>query len=85
MSDVQTPAAKFLVRPTLDTKFRIEYNWWERANRDLEVYMHSHLCPEHQEAFADVKADALVDNVDPKTAEVTKVPGIQNVLITHCA
>ena len=85
VSSVQTPPAKFLVRPTLDTKFQIDYDWWERANRDLEVYMHSHLCPEHKEAFADVRADALVDNVDPKTAEVTKVPGIQNVLITHCA
>ncbi len=85
MSEVETPRAKFIVRPTLDTKFRIDYDWWERAERDLEIYLHSHLCSEHREAYADVKADALVDNVDPETAEVNKVPGIQNTLISHCA
>lgn len=85
MSEVKAPRAKFLVRPTLETKFQIDYDWWDRADRDLEIYLHSHLCPEHKEAFADAKADALVDNVDPETAEVTKVPGIQNILITHCA
>jgi hypothetical protein len=26
-----------------------------------------------------------VDNVDPESAQVTKVPGMQNILITHCA
>ena len=85
MSEVETPRAKFIVRPTLDTKFRIDYDWWERTERDLEIYLHSHLCSEHREAYADVKADALVDNVDPETAEVNKVPGIQNTLISHCA
>ena len=85
MSEVTAPQAKFLVRPTLETKFQIDYDWWDRADRDLEIYLHSHLCSEHQEAFADAKADSLVDNVDPETAEVTKVPGIQNILITHCA
>jgi hypothetical protein len=85
VSEVETPRAKFIVRPTLDTKFRIDYDWWERTERDLEIYLHSHLCSEHREAYADVKADALVDNVDPETAEVNKVPGIQNTLISHCA
>jgi hypothetical protein len=85
VSEVKTPPASFLVRPTLETKFQIDYDWWDRADRDLEIYLHSHLCSEHQETFIDAKADALVDNVDPETAEVTKVPGIQNILITHCA
>jgi hypothetical protein len=77
--------SKFLVRPTLDTKFHIDYDWWDRADRDLVVYLRSHLCPEHQENAEDYDADTVVDNVDPETAEVTKVPGIQNLLITHCA
>jgi len=76
---------KILLRPTLDTKFHIEYDWWDREDRDLEIYLRSHLCSSHQEAFANLDASALVDNVDPDTAEVTRVPGIQNILITHCA
>ncbi len=74
-----------LVRPTLDTKFHIEYAWWNREGRDLDVYLRSHLCPEHQERFAQVDSGVLVDHVDLKTAEVTRVPGIQHVLIAHCA
>ncbi len=51
----------------------------------LGVVERSHLCPEHQEAYADVEADTLVDSVNPKTAEVTRVLGIQHTLISHCA
>jgi hypothetical protein len=74
-----------LVRTTEDTKFHIDYDWWERADRDLDIYLRSHLCPEHQEAYAEIDADTLVDTVHPETAEVTRVLGIQHTLITHCA
>lgn len=74
-----------LVRPSLNTKFHIDYDWWERADRDLEVYLRSHLCPMHQETYADVDPSRLVDHVDPETGEVTRVAGIQHVLISHCA
>jgi hypothetical protein len=82
---VESRNVSILVRPTLDTPFHIDYDWWERADRELDVYLHSHLCPEHQEAYASVHGDTLVDHVDPETAEVTRVPAIQNILITHCA
>jgi hypothetical protein len=85
VTDEKQQRAKILLRPTLDTKFHIDYEWWDREDRDLEVYLRSHLCPVHQEAFAGLDATALVDNVDLDTGEVTKVPGIQNILITHCA
>jgi len=85
VTEPKTKPLKFLIRPTLDTKFHIDYSWWDRADRELEIFMRSHLCSQHQETFAELDASALVDNVDPETAEVTRVPGIQNVLITHCA
>jgi hypothetical protein len=77
--------ARRLIRPTIDTKFHIDYQWWDRADRDLDVYMRSHLCPAHQEDYKDLDASSMVDHVDPKTGEVTRVPAIQNVLITHCS
>jgi hypothetical protein len=85
MSPSQTSKSGILVRPTLETKFFIDYEWWERADRDLEVYLRSHLCSEHQETYADQEADVMVDFVDPETAEVIRVAGIQHTLITHCA
>ena len=77
--------ARSLVRPSLNTKFHIDYDWWDRAERDLEVYLRSHLCPTHQESYADVDPARKVDHVDPETGEVTRVAGIQHVLISHCA
>lgn len=85
MSSTESRHLGLLVRPTLETKFYIDYDWWDRAERDLEVYLRSHLCPEHQEAFADLEVDDIVDYVDPETAEVTPVAGIQHALISHCA
>lgn len=85
MSTLEPRNVSILVRPTVDTPFHIDYQWWERADRELDVYLRSHLCPEHQRAYASVPQDTLVDHVDPETGEVTRVPVIQNVLITHCA
>jgi hypothetical protein len=77
--------ARSLVRPSLNTRFHIDFDWWDRAERDLEVYLRSHLCPTHQETYADVDPARKVDHVDPETGEVTRVAGIQHVLISHCA
>jgi len=82
---VNAAPASSLVRPSLNTRFHIDYDWWDRAERDLEVYLRSHLCPTHQESYADVDPARKVDHVDPETGEVTRVAGIQHVLISHCA
>lgn len=74
-----------LVKPTLQTKFHIDFDWWSQNDQDWRVYLHSFLCPKHQEAFPDLSEGELVDWVDPETAEVQQVDGLQHILITHCA
>jgi len=61
MSPVDAQRARLLVRPTLDTKFHIDFDWWERADRELEVYLRSHLCPEHQETYRDLDAGEVLE------------------------
>jgi hypothetical protein len=73
-----------LVKPTVDTPFHIDFEWWKKNERDWHVYLRSLLCTEHQEAFADTEAGQTIDWVDPVTAEVKPVDGIQNTLMTHC-
>jgi hypothetical protein len=73
------------VRPTTQTHFHIDFNWWQQRDRDWRVFLQSLLCPEHQQAFAELPEDHMVDFVDPLTAEVQRVDGLQHVLITHCA
>ena len=43
------------------------------------------LCPEHQEAFANLPDGQSIDWVDPETAEVLQMDGLQYTLIQHCA
>lgn len=74
-----------LVKPTLQTRYHIDFDWWRKNDRDWRVYLRNYLCPEHQEAFANIETDDKVDWVDPQTAEVQPVDGLQHVLITHCA
>jgi hypothetical protein len=70
------------VRPGIQTRFHIDFNWWSRIDA---VFLQDLLCPEHQLAFAELPDDLKVDFVDPMTAEVQQVDGLQHVLITHCA
>ena len=74
-----------LVKPTVQTRFHIDYDWWRKSDRDWRVYLRTNLCLEHQQAFANVDIEEQVDWVDPDTAEVQRVDGLQHVLITHCA
>ncbi len=73
-----------LVKPTVNTPFHIDFDWWKKNERDWHVYLRSLLCPEHQAAFEDVEAGQTIDWVDPATAEVKPVDGVQNALMAHC-
>jgi hypothetical protein len=81
---LSSPLTSQLVKPTLQTKFHIDYDWWDRESRALRVYLQSHLCPEHQAAFAAYEGEALVDSVDPETGEVERLEGLQYALRSHC-
>jgi hypothetical protein len=74
-----------LVKPTLQTLFHIDFDWWQKSDQDWRVYLQGLLCPEHRQAYADYSKDIKVDFVDPETAEVQQVDGVQHILITHCA
>jgi len=73
-----------IAKPTVNTPFHIDFEWWKKNERDWHVYLRSLLCPEHQDAFSDVEEGQTIDWVDPFTAEVKPVEGIQNALMTHC-
>lgn len=73
-----------LVKPTVATPFHIDFDWWQRNERDWHVYLRSLLCAEHQAAFANAEEGQMIDWVDPVTAEVKPVEGVQNTLMSHC-
>jgi hypothetical protein len=74
-----------LLKPSVKTPFHIDFDWWKRNERDWQVFLRSMLCAEHQETFADFEESAMIDWIDPQTAEVKIVDGVQHALMTHCA
>jgi hypothetical protein len=74
-----------LVKPTIDTPLHIDFEWWKQHDNNWRVFLHSCLCAEHQASFSNLEENTLIDWIDPVTAEVTQVDGLQNILITHCA
>ncbi len=74
-----------LIKPTLQTPFHIDFDWWRSNDNNWHVALQSLLCSEHQQAFAGLPEGQMIDWVDPETAEVRPLDGIQNTLITHCA
>jgi hypothetical protein len=83
---VVEPRKLSIVKPTLDTPFHIDFDWWRDHDREWRVHLRSLLSPEAQEKFADIiNGDDLIDWVDPETAEIQQVDGLQHVVITHSA
>lgn len=74
-----------LVKPTIHTPFKIDFEWWKTHDHNWRVYLYSFLCTEHQVVFENVGNQSMIDWVDPQTAEVHQVDGLQHTLITHCA
>jgi hypothetical protein len=80
------PALRAFVKPTVDTPFHIDYDWWERRGLDISVELRSHLCREHKQAFGQAfEADEKIDWIDEMTGEVQRVNGLQHVLHVHCS
>lgn len=74
-----------LIKPSKKTKFKIDFDWWQKNDRDWRVYLKGFLCLEHQDLFASYTGDEQIDWVDPKTAVVKSVDALQHVLMNHCA
>ncbi|MEO8393976.1 MAG: hypothetical protein ABI700_13385 [Chloroflexota bacterium] len=75
----QKPSA--FVKPTLDTRYHIDYSWWER-NEDLRTYLLSHLPPEQRDRISQNVEERAIDYIDPETGEVTQLNELQLAIQT---
>jgi hypothetical protein len=73
------------VKPTEDTRFHIDFDWWEAEDRDFRVHLLTHLCEECQGRYADYKEAKVIDWIDANTAEVTRVDGLWHALRICCS
>ena len=73
------------LRPTVDTPFHIDFEWWKDNDSNWRIFLQSYLCVKHQEMFKDQEDNVVIDAVDPETAEIKQVDGLLYMLMNHCA
>ena len=74
-----------LIKPTLKTKFKVDFEWWKAQDSNWKVYLQSFLCPIHQKLLADYSYTDQIDLISPTTGEVTRVDALFYALTEHCA
>jgi hypothetical protein len=70
-----------LKRVTPDTKFYVDYSWWDESNLDLKTYLYTRL-----NINQDVDMGAgmeEIDLIDPQTGEVRRVDGFQYIIQSY--
>ncbi len=72
------------VKPTLETKFHIDFNWW--ANKNLASYLQTHACPEAEKLYDTYdQEEKTFDWIDPETGEVFQVDVLWHLIHLHCS
>lgn len=73
------------IKPTLNTPFYIDFDWWKQNDNNWRIHLFDCLCEKHQQEFASIQSDQMIDWVDPENGEVKQVEQLQHTLMTHCA
>ena len=60
----------YLIKPSVETKFYIDYDWWEDSRDDLQIYLLTHLSKDQQQALQHRDLREIFDYVHPETGEV---------------
>lgn len=71
---------RLISKPGVESRFHIDFDWWEREGRDFRVDVARHLRPEAAHAFANAQSNEKIDLIDGETAEVTLVDKAQYLL-----
>ena len=73
-----------LTKPSVDSRFHLDLEWWEAQGRNLRIELLSHLCRECMDGFASYLNSEMVDWVDPEIGEVRRVDGLWHSLQSCC-
>lgn len=73
-----------LIKPTLTTRFHIDYGWWEQNSQDLKSEI-AKMCEEIDIVLPVSRAPGeLLDWVNPRTGQVLQVDNSDYVFLSQC-
>ena len=71
------------IKPTLETKFHIDFSWWQKEGQNLRAFLLSHACESCQE-FVNGQPQTF-DWISPVTGEVFQIDTLWHIIHTHCS
>lgn len=74
-----------LVIPGIHTPFHIDFDWWKQHDGSWRVHLESCLCDTHKHLLSNESENGWIDWIDPETAEIRRIDGVQQALMEHCA
>ncbi len=71
------------VKPTLDTKFHIDFSWWLKQDNKFKIQLRSHACSECLADYEEAQAQTF-DWIDPQTGEIFQLDLLWHLIYKHC-
>jgi hypothetical protein len=71
------------IRPTLETKFHIDFSWWQQEGNNLRNFLEGHLCADYAALAAENRGKTF-DWVDSETGEVFQIDMLWYIIYHHC-
>lgn len=72
------------IKPTLKTKYHIDFDWWGQEERNFHRTLIDQLCNECRSALEADPEVRTMDWIDPETAQVFTIDQLWHVLRTEC-
>ncbi len=72
------------VKPTLETKFHIDFAWWQKKGQNLRSHLQSHACPEAKKLYEELGQDQTFDWINPETGQVFQIDILWHIIHIHC-
>lgn len=71
------------IRPTLETKFHVDFFWWQQGGQNLRNFLEGHLCSDFQAIAAEHQGE-IFDWINPETGEVFQIDLLWHIIYKHC-
>lgn len=73
------------IKPSLKTKFHIDFGWWIQENENLRRHLLEHACLECREMVEADPEPKYMDWIDPETGQVFQIDQLWHLIRTRCS
>lgn len=73
------------IKPTLKTKFHIDFEWWQTEGQNLRNYLLEHVCRQFKDLAEASPEGQTIDWIDPQTGQVFSIDRLWYDIQINCA